>query len=95
MNKKVDVLEVMHSVLGDLMAAQIAGVDTNTDVNELSASIDAVAELIKSAKIMRDVIHDNGCYDDGAFYYFGLSSPELERPLSGIDAAVARIRGAA
>lgn len=57
MNKKVDVLEVMHSVLGDLMAAQVAGVDTDTDVNELSASIDAVAKLIDTGKRITDTAH--------------------------------------
>ncbi|WP_447898019.1 hypothetical protein [Stenotrophomonas sepilia] len=48
MTTRVDVLAVMYSVLGDLMAAQVAGIDTDTRVPELSASIDAVAELIEA-----------------------------------------------
>lgn len=54
MNTNVDVLAVLHSVLGDLMAAQVAGVDTDTTVQELSASIDAVAKLIEADKRIDD-----------------------------------------
>lgn len=43
-----DVLAVMHSALGDLMAAQIGGIDTDTKVPDLSASIDAVSQLIEA-----------------------------------------------
>lgn len=57
MDKSIDVVDVMHSVLGDLMAAQVAGVDIDTDVNELSASIDAVAKLIATGKRITDTAH--------------------------------------
>lgn len=48
MTTSVDVLAVMNSALGDLMVAQIKGVDTDTKVPELSASIDAVRELMEA-----------------------------------------------
>lgn len=48
MTTSVDVLAVMHSALGDLMAAQVGGIDTETSVPGMSASIDAVYELIQA-----------------------------------------------
>lgn len=49
MNKSVDLLAVMNSALGDLMAAQVGDIDTETSVPELSSSIDAVNEIFKAA----------------------------------------------
>lgn len=45
----VDVLAVMNSALGDLMVAQVGGIETETGVPEISSAIDAVAELIEAA----------------------------------------------
>lgn len=59
MNTSVNVLAVLHDVLGDLMAAQIAGVDTDTTVQELSDSIDAVAELIEASKAVSNSCIEN------------------------------------
>lgn len=50
MNKSVDVLAVMNSALGDLMAAQVGEIETDTSVPELSFSIDAVKEIFKAAE---------------------------------------------
>lgn len=53
MNTSVDVLSVLHSALGDLMAAQVGGFDTETTVPQMSASIDAIADLMKAAQTAR------------------------------------------
>lgn len=86
MNKSVDVLEVMHSVLGDLMAAQAAGVYTDTDVNELSASIDAVAKLIDTGKKITDTAHRKA---GGGWWMISNEDMTAQRT------AIASVRGAA
>lgn len=50
MSKGIDVLAVMNSALGDLMAAQVGDIDIETSVPELSSSIDAVNEIFKAAE---------------------------------------------
>lgn len=56
----VDVLAVMHSALGDLMAAQVVGFETETSVPDLSFAIDAVAKLIEAAENMVRVRRGDG-----------------------------------
>ncbi|MBA0225159.1 hypothetical protein D7U89_06590 [Stenotrophomonas maltophilia] len=89
----VDVLAVMHSVLGDLMAAQVAGVDTDTRVPELSASIDVVGKLIESTSLLVAQLALHGDMDDGCFYYNGRSASELQTPMADVSAALARVKG--
>lgn len=95
MNTNIDALAVMYSVLGDLMAAQVAGVDTDTDVNELSASIDAVAKLIEASAALRARLCLHGDWEDGCFYYNNYSAPELMAPMADVDASLACVRGSA
>ena len=49
MSKNVDVLSVMDCVLGDLMAAQVAGFETETLAPDVSSAIDSVSKLIQAA----------------------------------------------
>lgn len=86
MNTNIDVLEVMHSVLGDLMAAQVAGVDTDTDVNKLSASIDAVAKLIDTGRRITDTAHRKA---GGGWWMISNDDMTAQRT------AIASVRGAA
>jgi hypothetical protein len=90
----VDVLAVLRSQLSWIGPCRPDGDEIDCERwDRIELAIAATADLIEAAKRMRDVIHANGCYDDGSFYYFGLSSPELERPLSAIDTALARVKG--
>lgn len=95
MNKSVDIRETLNSVLGDLMASQIVGFEPETNILELSRCIDVINDLIESAHEMSVVINRNSEREDGCFYYYGLSSPELDRPISAINRALSRVRGQA
>lgn len=44
MTTSVDVMAVLNSALGDLMAAQVSGFESETSVPELSAAISAVKD---------------------------------------------------
>ncbi|MDH0977777.1 hypothetical protein N5C16_00660 [Stenotrophomonas sp. GD03908] len=100
MSAPVDVLAVMDSSLGDLMAAQTAGVDTDTKVPELSAAIDAVAELIEALEISRkQMAHPHGCSrvrptsewaENGSISFDGCQC-DIRR----VDAAISRVKGGA
>lgn len=83
-----DVLSVMDSA-----SLSLFEVCRNADARSLDKARATVAELIEAAHAMSAVLHEYGQYDDGCFYYCGLSSPELERPLSVIDSALARVKG--
>ena len=52
----VDVLAVMADALGDVMAAQVAGLEVETKAPELSAAIAAVAKLIEAARVIEERI---------------------------------------
>jgi hypothetical protein len=83
MTTNVDVLAVMHSALGDLMAAEVGGFDTETNVRDLSASIDAVADLIKAAQTAHTSIQH-------------MRGPEsiIHARTAELDSALARVKGA-
>jgi len=83
----VDVLNEMERASSRLFDAGLHG---DLSLDEARA---AAADLIEAAHAMSAVLHEYGQYDDGCFYYCGLSSPELERPLSVIDSALARVKG--
>ncbi|HHA2711305.1 TPA: hypothetical protein ACOECL_000477 [Stenotrophomonas maltophilia] len=90
----VDVLEVLRSQLSWIGPCRPDGDEIDCERwDRIEAAIAAAADLIDAARAMSAVLHKNGQYDDGCFYYFGLSSPELERPLSVIDSAIARVKG--
>lgn len=94
MNTSVDVLAVMHSALGDLMVAEVGGFDTETNVGDLSTSIDAVADLIKAVGALRSRLLVGGEIVDGCYYYNGYSAPELQTPMADVEAALAHVKGA-
>ncbi|WP_447898029.1 hypothetical protein [Stenotrophomonas sepilia] len=79
----VDVLAVLRQIADGEGDAQVLAMRVHA----------AAADLIEAAHAMSAVLHEYGQYDDGCFYYCGLSSPELERPLSVIDSALARVKG--
>lgn len=64
-------------------------------LDESDAFRAAVAELIEATSVLRARLCLHGDFEDGVFYYNRYAAPELQAPMAGVDAALARVKGGA
>lgn len=93
----IDTLAVMDRAIesAGLMVKESGDMRAVAYQDDLFKARAAVAELIEASTVLRARLCFYGDWEDGCFYYNRYSAPELMAPMAGIDAALARVRGAA